>query len=399
MLGKYPVERVSGGVAVHTINLIHSLGKIDTADLDFSIVSYGRDTRVFKDGNATIRMMKIHMIYYLFPPLSILRIAHEVRKVKPSVIHVQGSNLTPYLVYALFFSPGVKKIITFHGDELKEKITVGQVRDNSVRFHAYKWLEKTVLTNFDMVVCVSAYLKRSIISEYGEDLAKKIIVIPNGADLVNFIPRPKSEERRKLRIPGDDYVIFHAKSMDVNHGQMQLIRAVSIVKEKIPGIRLILAGDGPNRQNIINLIEELGLANNVVLLGDIQNRQIPQYIASSDIICIPTLSMYGIEEPSCIFLLEGMAMEKPCIVPESGGFPESVTDYVNGLLIPRVEPDIIAARVLELHDNPALANELGKNARSYVKKERTWDEVAKKLAEYYHGLAPARVLAPAKVIE
>jgi glycosyltransferase involved in cell wall biosynthesis len=114
--------------------------------------------------------------------------------------------------------------------------------------------------------------------------------------------------------------------------------------------------------------------------------KIPDYLAASDVVCIPSIRVEGLEEGSSIFQIEAMAMEKPCVASNIGGLAESIENGVTGLLIPDKEAAAISSAVIRLYDDPALSDAIGKNARRYVERERNWGALTNRLLRMYESI-------------
>ena len=96
ILGKWPTGEIDGGVANHTINLVKSLSELN--GIEVFAISFGNESKIFKQHNVNILLIKSKKTYYIFPFLAIYRLLQEIKKIKTDIIHLQGSNLSPYLV-------------------------------------------------------------------------------------------------------------------------------------------------------------------------------------------------------------------------------------------------------------------------------------------------------------
>jgi glycosyltransferase involved in cell wall biosynthesis len=97
-LGKWPEGEVYGGVAVHFKNLVKDLGKL--GNVEMHVLSFGKKSHRLQTDDVSIVILKVRPIYYVLPFLAVLRLAMEVRRVRPDIVHIQGSNISPYLLYA-----------------------------------------------------------------------------------------------------------------------------------------------------------------------------------------------------------------------------------------------------------------------------------------------------------
>jgi glycosyltransferase involved in cell wall biosynthesis len=386
MLGRYPTGKISGGVAVHNVNLIHNLGLAGGKKIDIRMVSFGDESRTFYDGAAQIKTIKIHKLYYLLPVLPLMKLLSEIRKAKPDIIHVQGIGLSPYLISALFSGKKYKKAITIHGHYTRELIAHQELKYRTPKYYFLSWLEKRGLNDADLLLCVTNILKDWALAEQKGGRPKRVVVMPNGVDLQLFRPGKKSEIRQGSGIPEKDFIIFLAKGFVARNGHEYLIRAMPEILKHVPEAKLYLAGEGPLKPEMEKLTEDLGVKNNVIFLGDLPNEKISGYLAASDVVCLPSIRTEGLEEGSSIFLVEAMAMEKPCIASDMGGLTESISNGVNGLLIPDKDETAIASAVIRLYDDPALADTIAKNARLYVERKRNWGVITDELLRLYQSI-------------
>jgi glycosyltransferase involved in cell wall biosynthesis len=128
------------------------------------------------------------------------------------------------------------------------------------------------------------------------------------------------------------------------------------IKAMIPQARLLLVGDGPDRENLEGLSRSLGLEGIVVFAG--QRRDIARLLAMADLFVFP--SVY---EGFGIALVEAMAMGKPVVASRVEGILEIVTHEVSGLLIEPHSPQEIVNAVIRLHRDSSLRERLGEQAR------------------------------------
>ncbi|GAB6056784.1 hypothetical protein JCM15415_21000 [Methanobacterium movens] len=383
MLGKWPKSNLSGGVAVHIKYLVNALSKIE--NLDLYVVSFGENSEVFYEGNAKIVLIKSHKIYYLIPFLALIKLAIEVKKINPDILHLQGGNLSPYLLYSLFFS-NISSIITIHGYSSKEVLVHRKVKLNSLKFKLVSFLEDYTLRKFDIFIAVGSKLKKWI-ENSGKLPESKVYFIQNGVNLNIFNYKiDKKFCRKKLNISDDNYVIFHAKSFVQNNGQVYLIKAFSQTLKKIPDAKLFLAGEGPTKNGLIDYCKDLGISNNVQFLGNISHKKISQLLAACDVVVIPSVNINDLEETSGILVLEAMAMKKPVIASNIGGFRDNIINGKTGILIPDKDTDAIMDNLLLLYNNHTIYQNITENAYDFVKTHRKWSKIANETMKVYDNL-------------
>ncbi|MDP1552318.1 MAG: glycosyltransferase family 4 protein, partial [Methanobacteriaceae archaeon] len=330
-------------------------------------------------------IIKAHKIYYYIPFLAIIKLDLELRKVKPGIIHVQGSNVSPYLFYALLLKR-YKKIVTYHSYPSRELVAHGRLKENSVKYTFLRLFEKFTFSKSDRIITVTKSLKNWLSEDF--DSEDKIFTIPNGVNTIKFDYKIDNNYiMNKLNLSNDEYIIFHAKAFVPNNGQEYIIKAMPEILRHYKNVKLILAGDGPTKSKLVELSKKLKIFNNVLFLGEVPHEEIPQLMSASNVVVVPSVQMNGFEEGSSIFSLEAMAMKKPVIASNVGGFKDSIVNGKNGLLIPDKNSDAIAHNILKLIKDPIFADKLAENALNYVKNERNWSKIAKDTLKIYESIS------------
>lgn len=384
MLGNWPDQEPKGGPEVHTINLVKFLAKRN--DLKITILNFGNENTKKDVENVNILTIKRKVIYYMFPALAVLRLLLIMKDINPDIVHVQGSNLTPYAICSLIFG-GSTKIMTVHGYWTEGLIINNRIPDHWIFKRLFKAIERIILNKQDVIIAVDNRIVDYTKSKLKENSSIKLISILNGVDIERFNPTFNNDMifrfKMDIGIPYEGKVIFNAKALTRNNGQEFLIQAMPHILIKRPESYLILAGDGALRHYLQKISNDLGVDNRVILIGQVSNNDIPKFLEISDVVVIPSIRYEGAEEASSIFLVEAMSMKKPVIASSIGGLKETISHGVNGLLIPDRDPTAIGEAVISIIDNKKYAIELGEKAREYVISHRTWNSVADRVANVY----------------
>jgi len=382
MLGKWPEEHQIGGVATHTKYLVRTLSKED--DISIFFISFGKKTKIIEEGRAKYIIIRSSLFYYLIPFLPLMRLALETSKIEPDLVHVQGSNISPYLLSALFMMPKKKIIVTFHNSQTREAIAKNKMYSNPLEYKIIEKIEKMIIARANLIITVTDTLKNWIIDRYNKIADLKIVVIPNGVDIDVFKPmHNESGIKGPLGIPESSFVILHAKALIEMNGQEYLLRAMPEILREIPSVKLILAGEGQMKDEYMALSKELGISEKVIFMGNIPHSDMPAYLGISDIVVIPSIKIADFEEGSSTFLLEAMAMGKPIIATNVGGLRETIINENNGVLVPDKDFQNISKSVIRLYLDRDLADRIGNSAREFVIKDRRWGMVGKKTIDSY----------------
>jgi glycosyltransferase involved in cell wall biosynthesis len=176
---------------------------------------------------------------------------------------------------------------------------------------------------------------------------RKIRVIINGIDTRSFVPLTSGVFHPVRRI-GIIARLVPVKDVAT------LLRAFKLVREKFPGIRLDVVGDGPERGSLEILAEELSISSSVMFHGF--RRDIAAVLQEIDIFVLSSRS-----EGTSITLLEAMAAGKPVVVTNVGGSSAVVENGVNGFLVPSQNVEYMAAALHQLVNDDDLRNKMSMN--------------------------------------
>lgn len=241
-----------------------------------------------------------------------------------------------------------------------------------------KLIAKFVLKKADMITCDCEVVKNKIIELTGYD-SEKIIVIPRGAELNIFYPRDSSV-RRKLGWENYKVLIMNRKFSPI-YGIEYFINALPRIVEKLPDVRVILAGSGPLEEEIKQRIVNFKLNNFVHFAGFVDANTIAEYLNAADIYVSTSLS-----DGTSVSLLEAMACRLPVVVSDVPANLEWIEDGVNGFIVPRRDSRVLANKLIELLNNPLLCRKMGNHNYDVAQKRANWDRNFDKLEAIYKTL-------------
>ncbi len=136
-----------------------------------------------------------------------------------------------------------------------------------------------------------------------------------------------------------------------------LFRAFAQAQRAVPALRLLLAGDGPERTRAEALARELGVAHRLHFMGWVSD--LPRFYATVDIFALSSLN-----EGTPVAAIEAMAAARPVVSTEVGGVPDVVEPGVSGLLVPAQAPAAMADALVQLASDPALRCAMGAAGRT-----------------------------------
>lgn len=202
-----------------------------------------------------------------------------------------------------------------------------------------------VIDSAEKVIAVSEEGRRALIKVYGAEPGK-IEVVDMGVDVKRFSTASKGREltRRALGVDGEERLVLFAGHLIPRKSVATLIRALVRLPRRV---RLLVAGDGPERAALEALARRLGVRERAVFRGTVPPDAVPRMMAAADAFCLP--SMY---EGRPIALLEASAAGLPVVAAPVGGVPELIEDGVNGFLFAPGDPEDLAATLNRALDAP-----------------------------------------------
>lgn len=251
------------------------------------------------------------------------------------------------------------------------------------------WLALMILKDSSCIIANSNYT-RQLILDLGIEKDKVEVIYPgvevndilNGAsepsllkDMKMFLASPQRFMNETSKT--DTKVILTVGRLVKRKGHDMVIKALPKVMQKFPDIVYIIVGDGPEKNNLENLIKENNLNNVIFNLADDKIKRL--YYEMSDIFIMPSRKISGDVEGFGIVYLEAALYGKPVIAGKNGGAPEAVVDKKTGILVDSKNIDEIADAIIKLLADPDLANKLGVQGRERVLRDFTWKTQIEKI--------------------
>ena len=229
----------------------------------------------------------------------------------------------------------------------------------------------------DVMTYVSRWCRERIAPALSPSAASRMVRLSPAVDTERFYPGCGGEGvRGRLGIPLDAPVVVCTARMVKRKGQDTLVKAWPEVLRALPGARLLLVGDGPNRARVENHARSLGVSDSVIFTGSVPWEEVPAHTDAGDVFAMPCRTRrFGLEaEAFGIVFLEAQACGLPVLVGNSGGASEALVDERFGAVI---EPDHAGvARGLVLMLGSALdirvAGHAAEEVRAEISRSRSW---------------------------
>ena len=309
-------------------------------------------------------------------PFFFMAVGHQLLKdVKKFDIDVINAHwATPLGFLAVITKPIHKKpvVITLYGAELFP-ITEGKMG-------FLKPFTRYAINGADKVVGISDATCKA-----GEEISgrRDIEILPDGIDTETFNLKVNgSELKRKY-----GKFLFSSGRMVQRKGFIYLIRAMPAILKRFPKIKLIIGGDGPERNTLEKEVKKMGMRDKVILPGFIPDKLFPMYMKSAEVFILPSIvDRHGDTEGSATILLEAMGCGTPVVGTKVGGVPYAIKDGVGGYLVRQKNWKQISEKVISILKMRNIRRRLGKSGYMYVKNNFDWVYVARRYKNLFQTI-------------
>lgn len=311
-------------------------------------------------------------------PLRVLRVAKRIYSILKSdsfdLVHTHGyfADICGLPTARLLGIPGIS---TCHGFISN---------DRNLKF--YNTLDKIALRLCKKIIAVSDVIRDDLL-HVGLDGARIVVMknaVGNDFEEKDF-QRFRLEKRSALSIDADDFVIGFVGRLSEEKGAKYLIEAASEMKSRDMRFKIIIVGDGPERERLSNMIEEMRLGENVFFTGFQKNGE--EWFPAFDVFVLPSLT-----EGTPMALLEAMSMGIPVIASDVGGVPDVIEDGVNGFLVKPKNVSMLASRIDVVMRNKSLREVIVRNGLKTIKKDFDIHNWCRELEKQYQLILHPRSL-------
>lgn len=354
-----------GGIAIHA----HEMSKMQVS-MGHEVTVYTSiwDNEPVEEVRDNYRIVRFRGITVFRNPISsrlFYRLLRERKKY--DVIHAHSHLYSSTVFCALMRMIGSSPlIVTNHGlisqtaPMWLQKIYVPTIA---------RWVYKTA----DMIICYTETERDQLI-----DLGiqpEKISIIHNGVDTDHFVPLVNTLPRKQILWIGK-YV--------PGKGVEYLLQGFQLFSRVFPDFTLLMIGRGPQKDDCIRMIEDLGLMEKVILRDFVENNDLPEIYQQSSLFVLPSL-----EEGVPRTILEAMACGVPVACTDLPQLVKIVSGC--GLLFPPRDPEALAATLSALISDTEMARACGRNGREKAVTMYSWSDTVSKTLDLYASLIGRRV--------
>ncbi len=301
--------------------------------------------------------------------LKSLRQAPDLRRLLRDcdVIH---STIEPYAILAAAVAGPRPLVVTAHGSYVNlprmRRFPMGQL---------YRRAFESA-----QLICVSrhtAQVAQSLLT------GARAHVINNGLDAARYLQRPA------LTVEKTGPTVVTLGEIKPRKGTLQLVEAMAIVRERLPEAQCLIMGNpqagSAYTQRVRDTIDRLGLADNVHILGFVDEEHMRGWLAAADVFALPAMNDGWFFEGFGLSVLEASAAATAVIGTDNCGVADAIEDGVSGLIIPQAGvAEALPRALLELLLDPEKAARMGAAGRERAR-EQTWERVADQVIEVYRN--------------
>lgn len=284
----------------------------------------------------TLSKSKKHLPWFF--PYSLLKALYIVQKYSVQHVHLCDGLLSP-VGLLLKFLTGVKVTVTIHGLDI--------TYDNQIYQNLIPWC----LAKLDSLVCVSHSTR--------DECVRRVIPCPNCTVIPNgispdqlYLDQPKNELRRKL----ENLIGVSIKNKKILFTIGHLVKRKGVawfVKNVMPRLGdsylYVVAGEGPERRAIQNMVDQYDLQGRVLLLGEISDEDRKLIYNASDIFIMPNITVPGDVEGFGIVALEAGSCGLPVVASDIQGLRDAVIHGKTGYLVEEGDVEGFVSRIKDMN--------------------------------------------------
>lgn len=291
-----------------------------------------------------------------------------VESFHPDIIHVHHIMINAWAARFIRSVYGTRFILTSHGSCIHA----------ISRDRRYFRLTRDALRAANAITVVSGDTRAKLLKMFGGELSAKTRTIPGGVRLSLFPPQRPAVPglRQKLHLEGKKVALFTGRLV-TEKGVEYLVKAAKTIAGSV-----VIAGDGPQRAHLEELIRTKKLTNVILLPFVRKYEEFLDLYYLADVFVSPAVW----DEPLGLTIIEAMAAKTPVVVTRKGGVTMAVKDGVNGLFVRPRNSSEIASAVNRLFTNDELRAKMGERGRRVVEARFTWTKIAERFDKLYRDV-------------
>lgn len=320
-------------------------------------------------------------------------ISSELRNIRPSLVLAASNYATAMPALMAAKELGIPFIYEVRGFWEVTRVSREPEYELSNHYQNMVYHETLVCNHADHVFTLTNPMKDELIKRGVS--SNKISIVPNSCDPTVF----KAQERDQqlavhYGIRAEDVVIGYIGSFVQYEGLDDLVASCEVLAKKNLHFKLLIVGNenvssgekGPITSEIIGLASKYNLRDHLIMPGRIPHDQVASHYSLIDIAPFPRKPQPVTEMVSPMKPLEAFAMEKAVVVSSVKALQEMVIDNKTGLVYEKGRIESLSDALEKLILDPVLRGKLGKAAKTWLEKERTWEKTSLQASSIIAGL-------------
>jgi glycosyltransferase involved in cell wall biosynthesis len=300
---------------------------------------------------------------------------HALRTVKSFRPDVITSHFALYALPVLDVIGAHPFVVHFHGPWAQESAMEGE---STMKVRLKARMERLVYSRGHRFIVLSPAFRNVLTEQYGVN-TDRIHIVPGGVDVAAYdTGLSRSAARKRLGWPTDRPTLLSVRRLVKRVGLEGLIAAMRDVRRTVPDVLLMIAGKGPLRSTLEDMIEDYDLASHVRLLGFVPETDLAATYRAADLSVMPTTALEGFG----LSAVESLAAGTPVMATPVGGLPSILSDLSPNLLFERADPDAFPERIISALDG-SLSLPSDEACQTYAADRFDWPVIARQTRKVY----------------
>ena len=295
------------------------------------------------------------------------RIRKVIRQIKPDLVHGHYATNCGFLAALSGFTPLVQ---TVHGSD---------VLVDAVGSREKRWFVRHALQKATWITSPAKHMTERLL-DMGIP-GDRITTIQYGVDTGVFKPPENPAERRSFRV-------VSTRMFEWRYNVDLLIRAIPALRDRVPEVEIVLAGDGPDRVALQDLAQKLNVTDAIRMVGLVAHASMPELLQSAAVYVSTSVT-----DGSSLSLLEAMACGAFPVVTDIPANREWIADGENGFLVTTADPDALADRIARTLTDPVMQAEICARNAALVRARGDYHTNMQRIESIYEQLCESHTFA------
>lgn len=307
----------------------------------------------------------------------------NVLRERPAVLHTTTDFSNALAVQAVAKAVGIPWVYEVRGQLADTWLSTRPATSaTSEKYRLFMQRESAVAQAADHVLTLGQEMKDNLVKAGVE--ANKITIVPNAVG-EKFLEPPvdRNAARQELELDQEAFYVGTVSSLVPYEGLSVVVEAVALLASEFTNLRLLIVGDGTDRENLVKLAQKLGISDRCEFPGRVPRDQANLYHSALNVFVVPRIDSSVTRSVTPLKPVEAMASNVPVLASDLPALHELVKDGENGHLVTAGDVQAWATAIRERILDPGGTERMGKSGREFVLDNRTWAKNAKTIVEVY----------------